>query len=108
MQRWYDHLTEEEQVKVEASVEWLREKGPGLARPFADTIKSSRHAHMKELRPRGGSLRILFIFDPHRTAILLLGGDKRNQWDAWYKEMIPRADALYNEYLRELRTEGLT
>ena len=46
-----------------------------------DTVKASRHANMKELRPMGGNIRILFAFDPRRTAILLIGGDKTDRWD---------------------------
>jgi hypothetical protein len=61
---------------------------------------------MKELRPRGGNLRILFAFDPRRAAILLLGGDKTGQWSSWYERTIPQADDLYDEHLRELRDEG--
>ena len=72
-----------------------------------DTIKGSRHANMKELRPPAGSVRILFAFDPRRAAILLLGGDKTNRWREWYREMIPIADILYDEYLDEIRREGL-
>jgi hypothetical protein len=52
-------------------------------------------------------LRILFAFDPRRTAILLLGGDKTGEWRSWYTRMIPLADDLYEDYLRELRNEGL-
>ena len=62
---------------------------------------------MKKLRPLGGNLRILFAFDPRRSAILLLGGDKTHRWSDWYKEMIPKADALYDEHLETLRREGL-
>jgi hypothetical protein len=62
---------------------------------------------MKELRPRGGSLRILFAFDPRRMAILLIGGDKTNRWQAWCREFIPIADRLYDEHLETLETEGL-
>jgi hypothetical protein len=62
---------------------------------------------MKELRPPGGNLRILFAFDPRRMAILLLGGDKTNLWDAWYREYVPMADVLYADHLEELREEGL-
>ena len=62
---------------------------------------------MKELRPLSGSLRILFAFDPRRTAILLIGGDKSGRWREWYREMIPVADRLYDEYLSELEREGL-
>jgi hypothetical protein len=61
---------------------------------------------MKELRPPSGNLRVLFIFDPHRTAILLLGGNKTHRWESWYRQAIPLADQLYDEYLEELRREG--
>jgi hypothetical protein len=50
-------------------------------------------------RSIGGSIRILFAFDPDREAILLLGGDKAGNWKGWYKENIPVADALYDEHL---------
>lgn len=62
---------------------------------------------MKELRPRGGSIRILFAFDPRRMTILLLGGDKSGRWNAWYDEAIPLADRLYDEHLAALRREEL-
>jgi hypothetical protein len=62
---------------------------------------------MKELRPRGGNLRILFAFDPRRMAILLIGGDKTSRWQAWYQNFIPVADRLYDEHLETLRKEGL-
>jgi hypothetical protein len=55
----------------------------------------------------GCQLRVLFIFDARRVAILLIGGDKRDRWDAWYAEMVPQADDLYDTYLDELREEGL-
>jgi hypothetical protein len=103
---WYANLDESLQIRVDAAISWLEEKGPALDRPFVDTIKTSRHGHMKELRPRGGSLRILFVFDPRRTAILLLGGDKTDRWQEWYKDMIPLADKLYDDYLVELTQEG--
>ncbi len=72
-----------------------------------DTISGSRHANMKELRPRGGNLRVLFAFDPRRLAILLIGGDKSGEWNAWYQRMIPLADDLYDEHLATLKREGL-
>lgn len=84
----------------------MQERGPGLGRPWVDTLVRSRHPNMKELRPRGGHLRILFAFDPRRAAILLLGGDKSGQWSSWYEQAIPQADKLYDEHLRELRDQG--
>ena len=104
---WYKSLDERSRDRVVAAVELLEEDGPGLGRPFVDTVKGSRHANMKELRPRGGNLRILFAFDPRRMAILLIGGDKTNRWQAWYREFIPLADRLYDEHLETLEGEGL-
>lgn len=63
---------------------------------------------MKELRAaKDGALRVLFMFDPRRQAILLLGGDKSDAWKDWYEWAIPAADDLYDDYLDELRQEGL-
>ena len=104
---WFGNLKEAEQESVVIAVEILQVQGPGLGRPFVDTIKGSRHANMKELRPRRGTLRILFAFDPRRMAILLVGGDKTNRWQAWYRENISIADQLYEEHLETLEKEGL-
>ena len=63
---------------------------------------------MRELRiqHRGDPYRILYAFDPRRTSILLIGGNKRGN-NRWYKEFIPIADRLYDEHLQQLRDEGL-
>ena len=89
---WWTTLSVEEQRALTAAVELLERDWPTLGRPLADTIIASRHANMKELRPPATSLRVLFAFDPRRTAILLIGGDKQGQWQRWYREFIPVAD----------------
>lgn len=61
---------------------------------------------MKELISFGGNLRALFAFDPLREAIILLGGDKTDEWDGWYTQNVPLADELYDDYLTYLRSEG--
>ena len=71
---WWHSLSVGEQRHIAASVELLEENGPGLGRPAVDSISTSRHSNMKELR--AGTTRTLFAFDPLRNAILLLGGDK--------------------------------
>src|SRR6266571_1638522 len=50
-------------------------------------------------------IRILFVFDPWRSAILLVAGDKAGQWNRWYAEAIPRAEQLYEIYLKERAEE---
>ncbi len=38
---------------------------------------------------------------------MLSGGDKTGQWEEWYRVNVPRADDLYEDYLEELKREGL-
>jgi hypothetical protein len=104
---WYHGLTDAQSDAVDAAVGALEADGPALGRPYVDTLKTSRHSHLKELRPRGGNLRILFAFGPRRDAVLLLGGDKTGRWEEWYEEAIPAADDLYGSYLAELREGGI-
>jgi hypothetical protein len=102
---WYAGLDEVDREAVNAAVDALEERGPSLGRPLVGEIAGSRHGHLRELRIR--TIRILFRFDIRRTAILLIGGDKRGVWKAWYRAAIPAADHLYDDYLAELREEGL-
>ncbi len=105
---WWVALTDDQREAVADRVELLAERGPDLGRPVVDRIHTSRHQTMKELRAaKGGSLRVLFSFDPRRQAILLLGGDKTGAWSEWYEWAVPLADDLYDEYLEELDAEGL-
>lgn len=50
-------------------------------------------------------MRILFAFDPWRSAILLVAGDKAGQWKTWYVEAIPLAEHRYERYLKERTQE---
>jgi hypothetical protein len=38
------------------------------------------------------AVRILFVFDPERRAVLLVADDKTGQWLAWYRPAIPLAE----------------
>lgn len=107
-ERWWDGLTVDQQEAVTDRVDLLAERGPDLGRPVVDRIVTSRHHNMKELRAsQGGALRVLFMFDPRRQVMLLVGGDKSGEWQAWYDVAVPLADDLYDEYLAELEEEGL-
>lgn len=103
---WFLALTDAEDQAVSAAIDILERFGPGLGRPLVDTIKDSRIANLKELRPKRNNIRILFVFDPRRTAILLIGGSKTDDWRGWYRRSIPEAERLYDEYLAELREGG--
>jgi hypothetical protein len=105
---WWDTLSEAQQDAAARVVGRLEQIGPALGRPDADSVKGSRHSNMKELRVRqaGTAIRVMFAFDPRRSAILLIGGDKKGD-DRFYERMIPLADRLFDEYLDELKREGL-
>ena len=68
-------LAEPSREAVNVAVDALEARGPGLGRPLVGEIVGSRRGPLKELRI--GTIRTLFRFDPRRTGILLLGGDKR-------------------------------
>jgi hypothetical protein len=58
---------------------------------------------MRELRiqHQGRPYRVLYAFDPQRSAVLLIGGDKTGD-DRWYETFVPLADRLYEQHLNEL------
>ena len=102
---WFAGLSDEAQVEIIAKVGLLRLLGPQLGRPHADTLNDSKHSNMKELRAdtKDQVLRIAFAFDPDRSAILLLGGNKSGvSQRRFYKQLITRADALYDEHLKKV------
>lgn len=100
---WWNNLAADEQDSVAFGVGLLKAKGPTLARPYADTVYQSAYVNMKELRVQheGRPYRVLFVFDPRRVGMLLIGGDKTGNPD-WYEEYVPKADKIYAQHLREL------
>ncbi|MFZ4499667.1 MAG: type II toxin-antitoxin system RelE/ParE family toxin, partial [Burkholderiales bacterium] len=105
---WWNALLESEQESLAASVQLLEERGPDLGFPHTSGINGSRHGHMRELRTQhqGRAIRTLYAFDPRRSAILLLGGDKTGD-QRWYETHVPLADRLYDEHLEQPLREGL-
>jgi hypothetical protein len=86
----------------------LERNGPAEGRPLVDSITASRLSNMKELRPPSSGrteVRILFVFDPWRAAVLLVAGDKSGQWKRWYRRAIPEAELRYARYLKERQEE---
>ncbi|WP_370589640.1 type II toxin-antitoxin system RelE/ParE family toxin [Saccharophagus sp. K07] len=102
---WYDSLNDTDRESVLAALILLREKGPLLPRPHADTVKDSCHTNMKELRvqSKGDPIRAFFAFDPLRRGILLCAGNKTGNAKRFYKQMIPIADKLFTEHLEKLK-----
>jgi hypothetical protein len=102
--KWFETLSSGQQDALRADIEILEKMGPSLGRPYVDSIKGSKHSNMKELPTINARrhIRSFFAFDPRRTAILLIGGDK-----GFYDRMIAVADRLFDDYLKEIRNEGL-
>lgn len=112
---WLDELADTDMPAYRLAVETinkLEEHGPGLRRPLVGKIDGSAIVNLKELRPRStgtSALRILFVFDPWRSAILLVAGDKVVEQpanpDRWYDKAIPQAEHAYQIYLAERAEE---
>jgi hypothetical protein len=104
---WWESLSETDQIALAATVDLLEQLGPKLGFPHSSDINGSRHSHMRELRTqsKGKPLRTLYAFDPRRSAILLLGGNKTGD-NRWYEVNVPLADSLYDTHLLEIKEEG--
>lgn len=98
---WFSGLDDTDRASVLASLMVLRERGPHLPRPYADTVNGSRYNNMKELRVqnRGKPIRAFFAFDPSRRAILLCAGSKVGNEKRFYEVMIPFADREFTQFL---------
>ncbi len=106
---WWDALSEEQQDDVAHSVRHLIEFGPALSFPHTSKINSSCYPQMRELRTQSGGrpLRTLYAFDPRRSAILLIGGEKTGD-DRWYEKFVPVADRIFERHLDQLKKERST
>ncbi|MEG1913254.1 MAG: type II toxin-antitoxin system RelE/ParE family toxin [Cloacibacillus sp.] len=107
---WLDEQDRDTVINIFAALKRLEQQGPTLGRPLVDTLKGTQVKNLKELRPASPGkteVRLLFAFDPERKAVMLLGGDKskgksgRTKWSGWYKEAIPKAEAIYYQHLAQ-------
>jgi hypothetical protein len=98
---WYSGLTEPDAEAVTRSVDLLQAVGTALPYPHSSAVRGSRYA-LRELRVQSGGrpLRVLYVFDPQRQAVLLIGGDKTGD-NLFYERMVPQADRIYEQYLHE-------
>ena len=104
---WLNALDNTNRANVLALLIVLRERGPMLSRPYADTVDGSCHSNMKELRvqSKGDPIRVFFAFDPKRRGILLCAGNKAGNEKRFYDEMIQIADREFTAHLKRLKKE---
>ncbi|MFF0302200.1 type II toxin-antitoxin system RelE/ParE family toxin [Streptomyces sp. NPDC004562] len=102
---WFLKLCEDDPEsanRVTDALDFLAQEGPNLGRPMVDRIHGSRLHNLKELRPGSSGhteMRMLFVFDPEREAIILVAGDKSGRWSDWYRDSIPVAELRYADFL---------
>jgi hypothetical protein len=104
---WYRGLGNREHAAVTRAIDRLELYGHNLPYPHSSKIKGSRHGAMRELRilVAGRAIRVLYLFDPRRVAVLLTGGTKTGT-HRFYEQIVPEADQLYDHHLADLRREG--
>ena len=102
----FHELPKDVRMEILALSRVLQQFGPQLGRPRVDTLNGSRHANMKELRfsAADGEWRVPFAFDPKRTAILLVAGDKSGVSEKrFYRQLITKADERFDTHLGRLK-----
>lgn len=107
--REFNELSEAVQDELLAQAKLLELLGPTLGRPRVGMLKGSRHANMKELRVDAddGVWRVAFAFDPKRRAVLLVAGDKSGGGEKrFYRQLLRKADARFDEHLASLTKEN--
>jgi len=98
---WFVEQEGNSQAVIQMKIELLKEYGPHLSRPHADTLKGSKLKNLKELRPHTDEheFRIAFLFDKKRNAIILVGGDKKGKDEKlFYRNLIKQAEEIYRHY----------
>ncbi len=98
---WYLGLSDPEADSLTVSVERLEQLGVALGHPHSSEIRGTSYA-MRELRIAAGHspLRVFCAFDRRRDAVLLLGGSKAGN-KRFYRDFVPRAEAIWESYLKE-------
>lgn len=98
---WYLALSEEDVRAVDRLVGLLEAQGVQLGHPYSSALLNTKYA-IRELRHRGASnpIRILYIFDKTRAAILLVAGNKKSD-DRFYERMVPLAERVWEQYAKE-------
>jgi hypothetical protein len=102
-QDWWMNLPETQHDAIRDAVNLLEQFGVDLPFPHQSNVGASKYA-MRELRRKSGAhqLRVFYVFDETREAVVLLGGDKLGVGDKrFYEKVVPKADALWETYCKE-------
>ncbi|WP_405883426.1 MULTISPECIES: type II toxin-antitoxin system RelE/ParE family toxin [unclassified Streptomyces] len=110
VETWFLKLCEGDPESANRITEAFQAReGSNLGRPMVDRIHGSRLHRLKELRPGSSGqteMRMLFVFDHEREAVIPVAGDKSGRWSDWYRESIPVAELRYAEFLASRERGG--
>lgn len=112
VETWFLKLCEDDPEsanRITDALDFLAQEGLNLGRTMVDRIHGSRLHNLKELRPGSSGhteMRMLFVFDPEREAVILVAGDKSGRWSDWYRDSIPVAELRYADFLVERERGG--
>jgi len=103
---WITSLDQEDRDAITGAIDLLETRAKlGAPRSGLDQVLASpQHEGAAFIRRKPASAVLL---RPATHCNCLLGGDKTNDWAGWYEQNIPIADGLYDDYLDEIRKEGL-
>lgn len=98
---WYQALEDEDAVKVTEDIDLLERFGVNHGFPHTSQIKGSKYG-LREIRikSKGKQFRVFYAFDEKQQAVVLLGGRKTDE-KKFYKRWVPKAEKLWEEYLKE-------
>jgi hypothetical protein len=98
---WFGELEERDQDAVAHVVDLLEIKWLALGDPYSSDLKGTK-LPLRELKSKQHNrpLRVIYAFSPERDAVLLIGGDKTGN-PRFYDEIIPIAEGIWRQYLRE-------
>lgn len=104
---WFDALDDIDRASVLASLMVLRDRGPMLSRPYANTVNGSCYSNMEELRvqSKGNPIRVFFAFDPKRKGMVLCAGNRTGGEKRFYEVMVPIANREFTAHLKKLNQE---
>lgn len=77
----------------------LRQYGVTTPFPYSSMLFGTKY-NFRELRAeiKDQPYRMIYIFDPKRNAVMLLGGNKSGE-KRWYEKSIAKAEKIYEKYL---------
>lgn len=99
--KWYKAQDLIAKRKINTVITVLENLGVATPFPYSSMLFGTKY-NFRELRTdvKDKPYRMIYIFDPKRNAVMLLGGDKSGE-KRWYEKAIAKAEKIYEKYLLE-------